>query len=194
MRKILPTLIVLAAFGILIFVYINQIIKDPPILKDDRLGDVVTAIAVMGIEKFDGHEPEFWEKRIGSLPKSVDSWLDIFKEHSEFFYVYKDEKGNNKVSLLWRRARNWSWDTKTLKEIDLIELENEKKWPKEKKNDRITRKPLDNDEVIALVEIVFNMHSRNITLREEQRWWIPVLFGFLGVLVGALLKGEKRQG
>ena len=129
MRKTMTVLIALIAFSVLVFVYAKQLIEEPPIMINNRLGDVVTAIHVMGTEKYDGHKPEDWEKRIGSSPKSADSWLGIFREHPEFFYTYIHE-GNEKASLLWRRARNWSWDTKSQKEIDLIELE---KWPEEKK-------------------------------------------------------------
>ena len=189
MKKIMPVLISLIAISVLVLVYANQLKEDPPIMKSHRLGDVVTAIHVMGTEKFDGHKPEDWEKRIGSSPKSADSWFDIFKDHSEFFYTYLDKDGNPKASLLWRRARNWSWDTKTQKEIDLIELET---WPLEKKNNQITRKPLNSEEVMSLVELAFNMHATNLSRREEQRWWIPILFGFLGVIIGAMLKGEKK--
>ena len=161
-------------------------------MKDQRLGDVLIAIAVMGQEKFDSHKPKNWKERIGSSPKSADSWLDIFKEHSEFFHFHKDYEGNDKISLVWRRARNWSWDTKTQEEIDLIDLEDPEKWPPEIKKDRITRQPLTFDEITAVIEIAFNMYAQNITRRQEQRWWLPLLFGFLGVIIGSLLKGEKR--
>ncbi len=104
MNKKLAILIALVAFGILVFVYVTQTIEVSPIMKEQRLGDVVTAILVMGTEKFDSHKPKDWKKRIGASPKSADSWSDIFKEHSEFFHLRQDKEGNDKVSLIWHRA------------------------------------------------------------------------------------------
>lgn len=49
-------------------------------------------------------------------------------------------------------------------------------------------KPLTPEETTALIEIANNMQTQAIARSAEQRWWIPVFFGLLGVIIGALIK------
>jgi len=155
---------------------------ESPYLKDpERLGDVVAALQVMATYKYDNNLPEEWKNAIGSSPKSATSWSDVFNEHSSFFRT--DENG--KVSLVWRRSRQWSWDNEsgailTKKELDRLSEDEKKK--------RIAREPLTPDQTAKLIEIAINMQTQEIARRAELRWWIPVLAGLVGVVLGVLLK------
>ena len=50
-------------------------------------------------------------------------------------------------------------------------------------------------QIEALMKTAVELHSRAIAQRQENRWWLPIIsalaaaiFGFLGAIVGALLK------
>jgi hypothetical protein len=186
MNKTVPMLVVAVAFGIAIGVIASQTLmarQESPYLKhSQRLGDVVAAILVMGTYEFDSRLPDKWEETIGSRPKSTaGGWSDVFAEHPEFFRVGQD----NKVSLVWRRARDRLWDTETRKEVTQEELN---KWAAEQKEKRLSREPLKPEETTKLVEIANIMQTQAIARRAELRWWVPVLVGVVGVLIGALIK------
>lgn len=197
MKKTIAMLILFFTLGVatgVIGTYLAISQQDSPYLrKPGRLGDVVTALLVMGTYKFDSQTPERWHEIINARPKSADSWSDVFNEHSEFFRTEFSQPNKYKVSLVWRRARNWSWDTKTQKEIAQVELDNPTIWPEEKKNNQITRRPLTPEETTALIEIANNMQTQAIARRAELRWWVPVVFGLIGILVGALLNRELSK-
>jgi hypothetical protein len=192
MKKMLLIFILIFTLGVatgVIGAYLAISQKDSPyIRKPGRLGDVVAAICVMGTYKFDNLPPERWQELIGAKPNSADSWSGVFNEHTDFFRTeYSDKDKTYKVSLVWRRARNWSWDTKTQQEISQVELDNSSIWPDIKKNDRISRQPLRPEDTTALIEIANNMQTQAIARRAELRWWVPVVFGLLGILVGTVV-------
>ena len=190
MKKNHSILILIFTFGVatgVIGTYLAISQNESPYLsKPGRLGDVVAAICVMGTYKFDNMPPEIWRKHIGANPNSATSWEEVFNEHTDFFRTeYSEKDKTNKVSLVWRRARNFSWDTKTQKEISQVELDDPILWPKDKKEKEITRKPLKAEETTALIEIANQMQTQAIARRAELRWWVPVVFGLIGILVGA---------
>lgn len=158
--------------------------QESPYLKySERLGDVVAAIQMMGTYESDSNIPDKWQNIIGARPKSVEFWSDVFTEHPEFFRTSK-VNDTIKVSLIWRRARTWSWDIKQQRKITWNSLDYYRtKLPK-----RLVREPLSAEQTTALIEIAIKMQTQAIARREELRWWVPVVVGALGVLVGALVK------
>lgn len=147
--------------------------------KGNRLADVVAALQVMGTYKFASREIQAWEKSIGRSPSSASSWLEIFSDHPEFFRI-KDKW----VSLVWRRASEKTYDTRSGKEITPEEVA---ALPKNE-NLRISRAPLSPDQVTALIEVAIKIHAQAIARRAELRWWVPVLVGAIGIAIGALIK------
>jgi hypothetical protein len=191
------TILVSAALGIVIGVTVGTQIgvsrNESPYLKHpQRLGDVVAAISVMGTYKWDSVPADRWQELIGGAPhESEVSWSDVFTDHPEFFRMTgKDNTtGKGKWSLVWRRARDWSWDTKTGKptteeEELLAQLCPEDNCPE----DRFSRKPLAPDETTKLIGIALNMQTQAIARRVELRCWVPVVVGVICVFIGAHLK------
>jgi hypothetical protein len=148
----------------------------------------------MGTYKYDGLLPdrseerrEFnWEQAIGSNPRSVtnNKWSELFRQHPEFFRI----DDNGKAYLVWRRARERVWDTESRKELTISELDG---LSEQQKDNRLSRKPLEPGETTKLIEIAVNMHSQAIARRQELRWWVPLLMGVVGVLIGVLFKSGK---
>ena len=108
------------------------------------------------------------------------SWSLVFEEHPEFFRI-----SEGKVSLVWRRARDRVYDTTSGKEVAQDEID---RWSEEERNKRLSRAPLTAEQTTALIEVAIKMQTQAIARRQELRWWVPVIVGALGVLVGALLK------
>ncbi len=170
--------IVIGIIGSLVFLGKNE---SPYLKYPDRLGDVVAALFVMGTQEFDSHTAEKWAEYIGVPPKSAPLWSGIFLEHPEFFRTSEE----NKVSLVWRRARNRVWDTKTRKEISQEELKN---WSVDEIQNRLSREPLSAEETTKLIEIAINLQTQSIARREELRWFVPFLVGIVGLFIGKIFK------
>ncbi len=184
------TILVSVSLGIAIGVIGSYMVvphhQSPYLKSPDRLGDVIAAILVMGTYKFDSMPTENWQEYIGEQPKSAKSWSDLFTQHPEFFrFTGKDMAGQDKWSLVWRRARPRVWDTETGAAIAQEEL---KGWPQEKKEARLSRQPLEPEDATKLAEMAVNMQTQEIARREELRWWVPVLVGVICVFIGARLK------
>lgn len=184
------------AIGI-IFTYLMVLEQDSPYLGDtERLSDVIAALTVMATWRYDKLEPDDWHKFIGKPPKSADSWKEVFDEHPEFFLFLpppEDKASENKVhkvSLAWRRAQELSVDPNTGQEIPEVELYDQKIWPEQRRKKVLLRRPLTAEQTTALIEIANNMQTQAIARRAELRWWIPMVFGLLGILVGGLLRRE----
>lgn len=154
--------------------------KQSPYLKrGNRLADVVAALQVMGTYKFASRELQAWEKSIGRPPSSASGWLEVFSDHPEFFRI-KDKW----VSLVWRRASEKAYDTRSGKELSPEELEA----VPDGERSKISRAPLSSDQVTSLIEVAIKIHTQAIARRAELRWWVPVLVGAIGIAIGALIK------
>ena len=145
----------------------------------DRLSDVIAAIQVMSTFKFANRDVTKWENSIGRTPKSSTTWLTIFEDHPEFFRV-----SEGSVSLVWRRAYERVYDTVSGKELSPQEI----RALQDKARDELSRAPLSPEQTTALIEVAIKLQNQAIARRHELRWWVPVIVGSLGVLVGALLK------
>jgi len=191
MKKTAAMLILAAAFGVAIGAIGSQLVgalQGSPYLKhNDRLADVVAAIQMMGKYKWDSscadpcaYSKGSWKEAIGNRPPvSAKFWSTVFSEHPEFFRTSDD----GKVSLVLRRAGE-RYDTTTGKRITQDEFD---RLPEEQKK-TVSRVPLLPDEITELIELAIKMQTQAIAVRQELRWWVPVVVGALGVLVGALLK------
>ena len=145
----------------------------------DRLADVIAAIQVMSTFKFANREVAKWEDSIGRIPKSSATWLTIFEDHPEFFRV-----SEGSVSLVWRRAYERVYDTVSGKELSPQEIQA----LHENARYDLSRAPLTPEQTTALIEVAIKLQNQAIARRQELRWWVPVIVGCLGVLIGALLK------
>ena len=52
---------------------------------------------------------------------------------------------------------------------------------------RISRTPLGRTEISTLIQTAIDLHARALEHKRELRWWVPVLVGFVGVLLGAAI-------
>src|SRR4051812_1005792 len=114
-----------------------------PYLKPGRLADVIAALQVMAAAKrperliadwaqtFDGHIDE----------EGARKWEDVFREHPEFFKVYKLDKDDRpKAALRWRYAFK-NYDAETGQEYtptEMAELSDPVRW-------NLTSRPLAGD-------------------------------------------------
>jgi hypothetical protein len=129
----------------------------------------------MGSYKYHSRRVEDWPKTLRD-PLGDDQWENIFREHPEFFVLADDKDGTRWASLRWRRAYDKTLDPKTGEEL---------------------RKPLEADQVEALMKIAAELHSRAIAQEQQKRWWIPLFAaiasfvgGILGAALGAILKSK----
>ena len=189
MKKTAAMLTLATALGVAVGVIGSHTVgkqqESPYLRHPERLADVVAALQFMGPYKFDNNTPSEWEKGIGGPPKSAKSWSDVFKEHPEFFRISKEKLFEEKITLVWRRARERLYDTLNGNKMTQVDL---KDWSEEQKKDRLSREPLSTEQTTAMIEIAIKMQTSAIARREELRWWVPVVVGVLGIFVGALLK------
>ena len=157
----------------------------PYLANTNRLPDVIAAIQAMATYKFYKLDFEGWADRISGDETTAEHWRSVFEEHPEFFRL---DGAKEKASLVWRRQRQKLYSVDREQRItrdDYDQLTGAQK-------DRISRMPLNADEISTLISTATDLHTRAIEQRREYRWWIPLiaaLFGsFLGALVGSLPK------
>ena len=130
-----------------------------------------------------------WAKELSYLDTNVEvaRWEAVFKEHPEFFLIYKlDGSDNPKAALRWRYT-NKLYNSRTGKEYTQIE----KDQLPEKDRWLLTTKPLTSDAIAALMNTAIELHSKVIAEQAERRWWVPLVVGFLGALLGGIIGGHK---
>jgi len=74
-----------------------------PYMKRDRLADVLALLQVLGMYEYAHRTEEGLQTEFQRPPYSAKSWIDIGREHPEFFRV-RDGKGTE-VSLIIRHAQ-----------------------------------------------------------------------------------------
>lgn len=156
--------------------------KDSPYLKhDDRLAHVISALQVMAIYKFYKLDFESWAERISGDKQEANKWESIFTEHPEFFRL---DQQRQSASLVWRRSYPKSFNVDTYCELTKDEYHH---LSPENKN-RISRKPLKESEITSLITSAINLHSRALQHKQDRRWWIPLVIGFILGFVPFLIK------
>ncbi len=155
-----------------------------PYLKDGRLPDVIAALQIMGAGERPERAIKGWAKELSynDSGAEIDRWTAVFREHPEFFLVYKLQDDPTLKSALRWRYTNKLYDSKTGKEY----TPQEKEELPEKERWRLTTRPLTSEAIAALMNTAIELHSRAIEELAASRWWVPVLAAFLG-FVGALL-------
>lgn len=147
------------------------------------MADLIAAIQVLGMYRFASRDLGKWEKRLGRNPVSATNWETIFRQHPEFFTV----QGNN-ISLVWRRSRERNYDTFTSQIVlreEAMQLTEQEHETGEK---RLSRPPLNIDEVSKLVDIAINLHEREIKHGQERRWWISAVIAAVGLIISVAVR------
>lgn len=127
----------------------------------ERLADLIAAIQVMGTYRFAVRRIDRWQRRLGRVPTSAGTWIEVLGQHPEFFTVIRDASAqsalNPNVSLVWRRSKERNYDTYTHAvlprevaiQVAVADPEEEAK--------QLSRPPLDSDEISMLVNLAVSM-------------------------------------
>jgi hypothetical protein len=154
--------------------------SSPYLAANDRLADVIAAIQVMGTYKFYKLDFDTWADRICGDRTEAAHWREVFEQHPEFFRL---DSGRKRASLVWRRQRIKHFDVDKgaaiTKEAYLALSEVQKA--------RISRMPLNSEELEMLITTAINLHARALEHKQDSRWKINALIGFLGALAGGML-------
>ncbi len=156
-------------------------VLNPYLLGTPRLADVIAGIQFLGGYKFYKISLTYWEDRIKFPPKSAKSWEELFRQHPEFFRVSEEERN---VCLMLRRARTKNFNVDTLETIS----KDERRVLSSEQKKRITRQPLNTNDITALISTAVELHSRSIEHQQESRWYLPLIpsiVGLTGVILGA---------
>jgi hypothetical protein len=176
--------------------------KSPYLKSEKRLEDVIAGIQVLGAyEKWSSRRLKFW---ITLLGEDEQYWKKVFEEHSEFFRINNvseddenqedltDDNSNIYVSIRWRFAYPKTYDFEKKRELDETEY---KGLSKDEKN-KLTRRPLTNEQIQSLIATAINLKEKAISDVETKKWWKPLLTGvfvILGALIGLLSSNLTNQ-
>ena len=157
--------------------------NDSPYLSSGRrLADVLAAIQIMGSYTFASRKYDSWVEKLGE-PLSAKDWSVVFTQHPEFFRV-SDEW----VSLRWRHGYDRTYSHEQARDLTHDEIAQ----LTEDQRGKMTRKPLTSDQIEALMKTAIELHSREVAYQQERRWLTPLLFGLLGVIIGAVLQAALK--
>jgi hypothetical protein len=155
-----------------------------PYLSDAaRLADVLAAIQVMASYPWATRDESRWHEKLGS-PLSANDWMTLFHEHPEFFRVNHEDG----VTLRWRHGYDKTFLVDELRELSSTEID--KISPERRKE--LTRKPLTEAQIETLLKTAIELHTRAVAHAQERRWLTPLLFGLLGVILGAVLQAALK--
>lgn len=155
--------------------------KSPYLKTENRLADVVAALQAMSTYKYYKLDFSQWADRITGDKSQGDYWKAVFVEHPEFFRL---DSGRQKASLVARRQHQKRFHVDQQANITSEEFYSSTE------KDRISRTPLNSEELALLINTAIELHSRAVAKIELKRWWIPLLtgvLGFFGALLGGLL-------
>ena len=130
-------------------------------LRKSRLEDVLALIQVLALDK-DSHRSEVGLKtELPARPNSGDTWMQVAKEHQEFFRVVEGKK--HPISLVTRHVSEESGDK---------------------------RPPLSPENTQALLNAAIELHDRQIRRSQRWTVLIPIWAAIIGgifVIVKTLL-------
>ncbi len=158
--------------------------KQSPYLKSGRLENVIRAIQVMGAyTQGASRRVHLWVADLGDDEKDTIFWLDLFKEHPEFFRIRV--KGNETwISLAYRFAFLRSYDKKLQRELTNEEILNKK--GEETFKEDVKRKPLNEGQINLLVNTAINLHKSALATKQEGRWFWPVIISIIAVIISVI--------
>ena len=155
--------------------------KNPYTGNANRLADVIAAVQVMATYKYYKLDFSRWAKRIEGDESKGEYWKKVFDQHPEFFRL---GGGRKKASLVWRR--NYQ---------KLYNVDREEKVTRETYNQltdqekaRYSRIPLSDSDISTLINTAINLHSSEIDHKQDSRWWVAIVSGLVGIIVGSLIK------
>lgn len=145
------------------------------------MADVIAAIQCMSLNERSSLSSEHWAELISGSKSYSGKWKTVFEEHAEFFRKSPDNEGY--YALVWRRAlakRYFRPQAKilTLAEVEALSAE-ERKW--------VSRPPVPEHQIRTLVDIAIALHSEQQEASRDWRWWTPLVAGFSGSVIGAVL-------
>ncbi|HWB02110.1 MAG TPA: hypothetical protein VG796_03735 [Verrucomicrobiales bacterium] len=155
--------------------------NSPYTKRSDRLADVIAAIQVMSTYKFYKLTFNGWAERITGAEANGVYWRGVFEDHPEFFRM--DGK-REKASLVWRRQypRRYHVDLeRTLRTEELDALS------KEERSERISRVPLQPNDIKLLVDAAINLHTRALEFQKDRRWWVILFLTVIGSIAGSVI-------
>jgi hypothetical protein len=159
--------------------------KSPYLKHPQRLPEILAAIQVMGAHRIDSLRLEQWEERLGKKPGSADSWKDLFEDHPEFFQRRLKDNRERWV-LTWRLAYDSVYDHMEGKEYNLT-------YAREHETDgKFSRKPLNTDEIAALLKAAIELQTRATAFEERQRWLITAAISFITAVAIAVLTSALK--
>jgi hypothetical protein len=156
--------------------------KSPYLENDWRLADIIAAIQVMGAYPWASRKVERWTEKLGKS-LSAEDWSIVFGEHPEFFRL-----NDSWASLRWRHGYDRTYDPEKGRELTETELDALDQGARE----ALTRKTLSAEQIEALMKTSVELHNRAIAHAQEKRWLTPMLFGLLGVIIGAVLQAALK--
>jgi hypothetical protein len=159
--------------------------NSPYLSNHNRLADVIAAIQVMATYKFYKMDYAGWADRITGEENTAFHWREVFEQHPEFFRLDSKKK---MASLVWRRQHQ-----------KLFDVDNEDKISRDEylslapaQKERISRMPLESDEIAMLIKAAIDLHSRELEHKKDSRWWVTILMAsalsLFGVALGAYIK------
>ena len=102
-------------------------------------------------------------------------------DHPEFFRL---DGNREKASLVWRRQYPRRFHVDLERKITQEEYDELRQ---EERQNRLSRIPLNSDDIKALIGTAINLHARALEEEKERRWWIPLFVSGIGGLIGAVI-------
>ncbi len=125
-------------------------------LREGRLEDVMALIQVLALDKDSHRSEEGLKSELPASPSSSESWLQLAKEHHEFFRVV--ERKNNPISLVTRHVSEDAGEK---------------------------RPPLSPEHTQALLNSAIELHDRQIRRSQRWTVLIPIWVAVIGGAVAA---------
>ena len=138
--------------------------KNNKYLKEGRLEDVLALIQVLALDKDSHRSEEGLRSELPARPGSAESWLQLAKEHQEFFRVVEGKV--HPISLVTRHVSEESGQK---------------------------RPPLSPEHTQALLNAAIELHDRQIRRSQRWTVLIPIWVAVIGGLV-ALIKTLMENG
>ena len=131
--------------------------KDIKYLKEGRLEDVLALIQVLALDKDSHRSEEGLKSELPARPSSSESWLQLAREHQEFFRVVEGKK--HPISLVIRHVS---------------EEVGEK------------RPPLSPEHAQTLLNAAIELHDRQIRRSQRWTVLIPIWVAVVGGIVAVV--------
>lgn len=133
-------------------------------LKEGRLEDVLALIQVLALDKDSHRSEEGLKSELSAMPSSSESWLQLAKEHQEFFRVIEGKK--YPISLVTRHVSDEAGEK---------------------------RPPLSPEHTQALLNSAIELHDRQIRRSQRWTVLIPIWVAVIGGAV-AVFKSLACNG